>query len=179
MKPSISTGKEFIMEVLEKGKILSIKAGQRFPIKKILVDAGIVLILIWGIFAYLVLFLSQQGNELFPYFIPITLLLVVPLIAGILIRQFRNYREIIFDGERGALSLKGMGGWRQLSFHEIKALRVETYRFKKNLLLYRLVTVLSSGKTLRLIQDVPEKEALNSLAKKAGALLKKPLKVDP
>jgi len=167
------------MEVLEKGKTLSIKAGKRFPIKKTLVDAGIVLILIWGIFTYLVLFLSQQGRELFPYFIAITLLLVVPLVSGILIRQSRHYREIVFDGERGVLFLKGVWSWRQLSFHEIKTLQVEKYRFKRNLLLYRLEVILSSGKTLRLIQDVPEKEALNSLSKKAGALLKKPFKADP
>lgn len=167
------------MEVLEKGKTLSIKAGQRFPIKKTLVDAGIVLILIWGIFTYLVLFLSQQGRELFTYFIAITLLLVVPLVSGILIRQSRHYREIIFNGERDMLSLKGVWSWRQVSFHEIKALQVEKYRFKRNILLYRLDVVLSSGKTIRLIQDVPEKEALNSLCKKAGALLKKPFKVDP
>ena len=167
------------MEVLEKGKILSIKAGQRFPIKKTLVDAGIVLILIWGIFTYLVLFLSQKGRELFPYFIAITLLLVVPLVSGILIRQSRHCREIIFNGERGLLSLKGVWSWQQVSFHEIKALRVEKYRFKRNILLYRLDVVLSSGKTVRLIQDVPEKEALNSLAKKAGALLKKPFNPDP
>ena len=167
------------MEVLEKGKTLSIKADQRFPIKKMLVDAGIVLILIWGIFTYLVLFLSQQGSELFPYFIAITLLLVVPLVSGILIRQSRHYREIIFDEEKGLLSLKGVWSWRQVSFHEIKALRVEKYRFKRNILLYRLDVVLSSGKTIRLIQDVPEKEALNSLCKKAGDLLKKSFKVDP
>ena len=166
------------MEVLEKEKTLSIKAGQRFPIKKILVDAGIVLILIWGIFTYLVLFLSQEGKELFPYFIAITLLLVGPLVSGILLRQSRHYREIIFDGERGVLSLKGVWNWRQLSFHEIKALQVEKYRFKRNILLYRLDVVLSSGKTIRLIRDVPEKEALNSLGKKMGALLKKPFKVD-
>ena len=167
------------MEVLEKGKTLSIIEVQRFPIKKILVDAGIVLILIWGIFTYLVLFLSQQGSELFPYFIAITLLLVVPLVSGILIRQSRHYREIIFDGERGVVSLKGMWSSRQVSSHEIKALQVEKYRFKRNLLLYRFIVVLSSGKAIRLIQDVPEKEALNSLCKKAGALLKKPLKIDP
>ena len=167
------------MEVLEKGKTLSIKAGQRFPLKKIFVDAGVVLILIWGIFVYLVLFLSQHGRELFPYFIAMTLLLVAPLVSGILIRQSRHYREVIFDGERGVLSLKGLWNWRQVSFHEIKALQVEKYRFKRNLFLYRLDVILSSGKTIRLIQDVPEKEALYSLAKKAGALLKKPLKVDP
>ena len=167
------------MEVLETRKNLTIKAAQRFPIKKIIVDAGIVLILIWGIFTYLVLFLSQQGSELFPYFIAITLLLVVPLVSGILIRQSRHYREIIFDEEKGLLSLKGVWSWRQVSFHEIKALRVEKYRFKRNILLYRLDVVLSSGKTVRLIQDVPEKEALNSLAKKAGALLKKPFNPDP
>jgi len=167
------------MEVLEKGKTLSIKAGQRFPIKKTLVDAGIVLILIWGIFTYLVLFLSQQDRELFPYFIAITLLLVVPLVSGILIRQSRHYREIVFDGERDMLSLKGVWGWRQVSFHEINELQVNKYRFKKKLFLYRLDVVLSSGKTLRLIQEVPDKEALYSLGKKAGDLIKKPFKVKP
>lgn len=167
------------MEVLEKGKTLSIKAGQRFPIKKTLVDAGIVLILIWGIFTYLVLFLSQQGRELFPYFIAITLLLVVPLVSGILIRQSRHYREIIFNGERGVLSLKGVWGRRHVSFHEIKGLQVNKYRFKRYVFLYRLDVVLSSGKTLRLIQEVPDKEALYSLGKKAGDLIKKPFKVKP
>lgn len=166
------------MEVLEKGKTLSIKAGQRFPINKILIDAGIVLILIWGIFAYLVLFLSQKREEILPYFILITLLLLVPLVSGILIRQFRNYREIIFDGEGGVLTFKGLWRRRQVSFKEIKTLQVETYRFKRNLLLYRFDVIFSSGKTIRLIQDVPDKEALYSLAKKAGSLLKKPLKVD-
>ena len=77
------------------------------------------------------------------------------------------------------LSLKGVWSWQQVSFHEIKALQVEKYRFKRNILLYRLDVVLSSGKTVRLIQDVPEKEALHSLAKKAGALLKKPFNPDP
>ena len=167
------------MEVLEKGKTVSIKAGQRFTIKKTLVDAGIVLILVWGIFAYLVLFLSQKGAEILPYFIAITLLLVVPLVAGILIRQSRQYREIVFDGESGVLTFKGLWSRRQVSFGEIKELQVEKYRFKRNLLLYRLDVVLSSGKTLRLIQDVQDKEALRSLGKKASTLLKKPISVNP
>ncbi len=167
------------MEVLEKGKTLSIKAVQRFPIKKVLVDAGIVLILIWGIFAYLVLFLSQKGAEILPYFIAIALLLIVPLVAGILIRQSRQYSEIVFDGESGVLSLKGVWSRRHVSFGEIKGLQVNKYRFKRYVFLYRLDVVLSSGKTLRLIQEVPDKEALYSLGKKAGDLIKKPFKVKP
>ena len=167
------------MEVLEKGKTLSIKAGQRFPIKKTLVDAGIVLILIWGIFTYLVLFLSQQGREILPYFIAITLLLVVPLVSGILIRQSRHYREILFDGERDLLSVRGVWRRRQFSFDEINELQVNKYRFKKKLFLYRFDVALSSGKTLRLIQDIQDKEGLCLLGQKVKRLARKPLNVNP
>lgn len=167
------------MEVLEKGKTLAIKAGQRFPIKKILVDAGIVLILIWGIFTYLVFFLSQQGREILPYFIAITLLLVVPLVSGILIRQSRHYREILFDGERDLLSVRGVWRRRQFSFDEINELQVNKYRFKKKLFLYRFDVALSSGKMLRLIQDIQDKEALCLLGQKVKRLARKPLNVNP
>ena len=74
--------------------------------------------------------------------------------------------------------LKVCGDDGRVFFKKKKTLQVETYRFKRKLLLYRFDVIFSSGKTIRLIQDVPDKEALYSLAKKAGSLLKKPLKVD-
>ena len=162
------------MEVLEKGKTILIHAGQKFPIKSLLVDAGIVLILIWGVFAVLVLFFSQAGREMFPYFFAVTLLLIVPLVSAILIRRTRHYREVLFDGESGVLSLKGM--WRswEISFNEIKGFQVNRYRYKRDLFLYRLDVVLSSGNTFRLIQDVPDKGALSSLGKRLRDLVKKP-----
>lgn len=165
------------MEVLEKGKSISIHAGEKFPIKRIIVDAGVILILIWGVFAILVYFFSRAGGEMFPYFIAISLLLVVPLVSGILIRQSRRYREILFDGERKVLSLRGV--WRswQVSFEEIRGFQVNKYRFKKDLFLYRFEVLLSSGKILRLIQDVPDKDPLCSLGEKVGELVKRPLHV--
>ncbi len=162
------------MEVLQKGKAISINAGQKFPIKEMLGDAGIVLILIWGIFAVLVLFFSQAGGEMFPYFIAITLLLIVPLVSGILIRQSRHHREILFDGEGGVLSIRGIWRWRHVSFAEIREFQVNKY-FKRDLFLYRLDVVLSSGKILQLIQDVPDKRALCSLGEKVRDLVNKPL----
>ncbi|UCD70911.1 MAG: hypothetical protein JSW70_07880 [Syntrophobacterales bacterium] len=165
------------MEVLEKGKSISIHAGGKFPIKNILVDAGIVIILIWGVFAILVYFFSQPGGEILPYFIAITLLLVAPLVFYILIRQSRHYRNILFNGERKVLFLRGI--WRswQVPFEEIRGFQVNKYRFKGDLFLYRFDAVLSSGTTLRLIQDVPDKAALCSLGEKVGDLVKKPLHV--
>lgn len=165
------------MEVLEKGKSISIYTGEKSPIKDILVDAGIVIILIWGVFTVLVYFFSQDAGEMLPYFIAITLLLVVPLISGILIRQSRRYREIHFDGERKVLSLRGV--WRswQVPFEEIRGFQVNKYLFKRDLFLYRFEVLLSSGKTLRLVQDVPDSEPLRSLGEKVRELVKRPLHV--
>lgn len=165
------------MEVLEKGKSISIHTGGRSPIKNILVDAGIVIILIWGVFTVLVYFFSRSGREMLPYFIAISLLLVVPLVSGILVRQSRRYREIIFDGERKVLSLRGI--WRswQVPFEEIRGFQVNKYPFKRDLFLYRFEAILSSGKILRLIQDVPDSEPLHSLGEKVRELVKRPLHV--
>ena len=165
------------MEVLEKGKSISIHTGEKSPIKMIIVDAGIILILIWGVFAVLVYFFSQAGGKMLPYFIAISLLLAVPLVSGILIRQSRRYREILFDGERKELSLRGV--WRswQVPFEEIRGFQVNTYRFKRDIFLYRFDVVLSSGKILRLVQDVPDSEPLCSLGERVGELVKRPLKV--
>jgi hypothetical protein len=165
------------MEVLEKGKSISIHTGEKSPIKNILVDAGIVIILIWGVFTVLVYFFSQPGGEMLPYFIAITLLLVVPLVSGILIRQSRRYKEIHFDGERKVLSLRGV--WRswQVPFEEIQGFQVNRYRFKKDLFLYRFEAIHSSGKILRLVQDVPDSEPLRSLGEKVRELVKRPLHV--
>jgi hypothetical protein len=165
------------MEVLEKGKSISIHTGEKSPMKNILVDAGIVIILIWGVFIVLVYFFSKAGREMFPYFIAITLLLVVPLVSGILIRQSRRYREILFDGERKVLSLRGV--WRswQVPFEEIRGFQVNKYLFKRDLFLYRFEVLLSSGKILRLVQDVPDSEPLRSLGEKVRELAKRPLHV--
>ena len=40
------------VEIIEKGKTISINAGHKFPFKKILVDAGIVSVLVWGVFGF-------------------------------------------------------------------------------------------------------------------------------
>ena len=165
------------MEVREKGKSISIHTGEKSPIKNILADEGIVIILIWGVFAVLVYFFSQPSGEMLPYFIAITLLLVVPLVFGILIRQSRRYKEIHFDGERKVLSLRGV--WRswQVPFEEIQGFQVNRYRFKKDLFLYRFEAIHSSGKILRLVQDVPDSEPLRSLGEKVRELVKRPLHV--
>lgn len=165
------------MEVLEKGKSISIDAGKKFPIKDMLGEAGIVLILIWGVFAVLVRFFSHAGGQILPYFIAIALLLVVPLVSVILIRQSRHYGRILFDGERRVLSFRGLWRRQQVSFDEIRGFQVNKYRFKRDLFLYRFDLVLSSGKTLRLIQDVADKGSLYSLGEKVGDLVKRPLNI--
>lgn len=165
------------MEVLEKEKVISVNAGRGLPIREIIEDAGIVLILIWGIFIVLVFFFSLSGREVLPYFIGITLLLVIPLVLSILIRQSRHYAKILFDGERGVVMIKGVWRWRQVSFNDIKGFQVNRYRFQRDLFLHRLDLILSSGKTLRLIQDVPDEGALFLLGKKVRDLVKKPLNI--
>ena len=121
------------MEVLEKGKILSIFAGKEFSIRSMCVDAGIV-----------------------PYFISITLLLLVPFGFGILLRQSRQFMEVLFDGERQMLLLRRLWRRQQVSFDQINGLQISKYRFKKSLFLYRFEVVLTTGETLRLIQGVPD-----------------------
>lgn len=166
------------MEILQKGKTISIITRQKLPIKEILFDAGIALILIWGVFIFLVIFSLQPIKEILPYFIAITFLLLVPLVSGILIRRARHNRKILLDGEKGTLLFKGIVRQKRFTFKEIKELKVSKYRFKKGLFLYRFGIVLFSGKVLRLIQDVPDKEALCSLGEKVENLIKKPLSID-
>ncbi len=165
------------MEVVEKGKTISVHGAEKVPVKKILLDAVILLILIWGVFAALLLFSSQPGWGLLPYFIAITLLLTVPLVSGVLIRQSRYHRNIFFDGEEKVLTLRGI--WRawQISFDEIREFQVKKYRLKRDVFLYRLDVRLASGKIRRLIQDVPDKGVLSSLGEKIGRLVGKPLNV--
>lgn len=165
------------MEVLEKGETISIHPGQKFPITKVMKESGIVLILIWGVFVVLVLFFLRTGREILPYFIAFTLLLVVPLVSAILIRQSRYYRTVVFDGERGVLSLQGIWRRREVPFDKIAGFQVNRYRFKRDVFLYRLEVVLCSEKILRLIQDVPDKGALSSLGEKIRDLVQKPLNV--
>jgi hypothetical protein len=162
------------MEVISKGRTIRIQSGQGFPFKGLFLDAAVVLILVWGIFLSLVFFFSQPGGVIFPYFIGITLLLLIPLITGILIRHARHYRDVFFDDRKRMLSIKGL--WRRhlVSYNDISCFKINTSRYKDGSRIYRLETVLSSGKTLQLIQDVPDKEAICDLGKKVGDLIKKP-----
>ncbi len=165
------------MDVLEKGKTISIKSNRKLPTKDLLVDAGFVLVLVWGVFTVLVVFFSQAAKEIVLYFMAISLLLVIPLVTGILIRQSRQFQEILFDGENGILSLKGMWRQRQIAFNDIKTFQINTYHTKRGTTLYRFEVALSSGRILRLIQDVPDKETLSPLGKKVGDLANKPLSI--
>ena len=163
------------MEIIEKGLTISINAGKRFPFKKLLTDAGIAIFFVWGVFCVLVIFLSHDVRELLPYFIAITLLLIIPLAAGVLIRHSRHYHEILIDGEKRHLSLKSLWRRQKVSFDAIKEFQVDQYRIKTGLFLYRLEAVPFSGKPLRLIQDVPDKQSLRSFGKKIEKLVDKPL----
>jgi hypothetical protein len=165
------------MEVVEKGKTISIKSNRKLPIRNLAVDTGFVLILVWGVFTVLVVFFSQAPKEIVLYFTAISLLLVIPLVTGILIRQSRQYQEIFFDGENSILSLKGMWRQRQIPFKDMKAFQINTSHTKRGIILYRFEVALLSGRILRLIQDVPDKEALGPLGKKVGDLAKKPLSI--
>lgn len=166
------------MEIIEKGPTISINAGKRFPFKKMLVDAAIILILVWGVFSILVIYLSYPARVILPYFIAITLLLLIPFLIGVLIRQYRHYHEILIDGDKRHLSLKSLWRKQQVSFDAIKEFQVDKYRIKTGLFLYRLEAVPFSGKPLRLIQDVPDKQSLRSFGKKIEKLVDKPVIVD-
>jgi hypothetical protein len=165
------------MEIIEKGHTISIHAGKRFPFKKILVDAAIFLILVWGVFSIFVIYLSYPTRVILPYFIAITLLLLIPFVSGVLIRQYRHYGEILIDGERRCLFLKSLWRKQQVSFDDIKEFQVDKYRIKTGLFLYRLEAVPLSGKPLRLIQDVPDKQSLQSFGRKIEKLVNKPLSI--
>jgi hypothetical protein len=166
------------MEIIEKGQTISIHAGKRFPFKKILVDAGIAVFSVWGVFCILVIFLSHDEAELLPYFIAITLLLTIPLVAGVLIRHSRHYGEILIDGEKKHLLLKNIWRKQQVLFDDIKEFQVVKYRIRSAIFLYRLEAVPFSGKPLRLIQDVPDKQSLRSFGKKIERLVGKTVIVD-
>jgi hypothetical protein len=164
------------MEVVEKEKTISIKSNRKLPFKDLLVDAGFILMLVWGVFTVLVVFFSQNAKEIVLYFTAISLLLVIPLVTGILIRQSQQFQEIFFDGENSILSLKGLWRQRQIAFNNIKAFQINSYRTKQGTTLYRFEVALLSDRILRLIQDVPDKETLNPLGKKVGDLAKKLLR---
>ncbi|NIQ39922.1 MAG: hypothetical protein GTN81_15235 [Proteobacteria bacterium] len=167
------------MEVIEKDKTIFIHGGKPFPIRKILIDGCGVLVLVWGVFAFLVFFSGRSGRDIFPYFVAISLLLLVPMLLGILIRQSRYHRRILFDGEKEILFLRGL--WRvwQVPFDQVREFQIDKYRLKRDIFLYRLNVVLHSGKTLRLVHDVPDRDVLGSLGNKVGELVRKPLKKGP
>ena len=158
------------MEIIEKGDSIRIHAGVKCPFRKIIVDASLVVILVWGVFGVLVAYLSHPAGQILPYFLGITLLLLIPLVAGILMRYARHYDEILIDGAKGVINAEGFGRQRQVSFDEIKEFRVNQYRFRKDQTLFRLEAVIASGKPLRLLQDVPDDRSLSLLAKKLHTL---------
>ena len=166
------------MEIFEKGQTISINAGKRFPFKKILVDAAIAVVFVWGVFCVLVIFLSHDAGELLPYFMALTLLLIIPLISGVLIRHSRHCGEVLIDGEKRLICLKCLWRKQLVSFDDIKEFQVNKYRTKPGLFLYRLEAALFSGKPLRLIQDVPDKQSLRSFSIKIEKLVKKPFSID-
>ncbi len=165
------------MEIIEKGPTISINAGKQFPFKKILVDAGIAVILVWGLFSILVIYMSYPVRVILPFFIAITLLLIIPLVLGVLIRQYRHYGEILIDIENKFIVAKWPWRKQQISFDDIRDFQVQKYRIKTGLFLYRLEAILLSGKSLRLIQDVPDQQSLCSFGRKIEELVNKPLTV--
>ena len=154
------------MEIVEKGKTSSIKSNRKFPTKKLTVDAGFFLILVWGVFTVLVLFFSQPAKEIIIYFMAISLLLVIPLVAGILILQSRQFQKILINGENSILSLKGLWRQRQIAFKDIKDFQINRYPTKQGTTLYRFEVALLSGRILQLIKDVQIKRPSVPLAKK-------------
>ena len=167
------------MEVHEKGKNISIHPGHKMPFARLIMSVTGVLALIWGIFVILVLYFARSGHDMLPYFVAITLLLVIPFSAGILIRQTRYHRAIFFDAEKETLFFKGL--WRswQVPFEQIREFQVHEYRLRRSVTLCRFEVALSSGKTLPLIIDVPDREELRTLGERVSALVKRPLKVSP
>jgi hypothetical protein len=165
------------MEIHERGDTLSIQPGQKIQLGGTLWPAAGILILIWAVFGVLVSFYSRRTGEILPYFVAVSLLLMVPLVLGLLIRQSRYHKMIRFDGSKGLLCLDGMWGSRRVPFDMIERFEMEQYRLKRDILLYRLIVRLVSGKTLRLVQDVPDRESLCILGERVGRLARKPLKV--
>ncbi len=165
------------MEVCESGKTITIKSSRKFPIKTLLLDATSVLFLVWGVFTVLVVFFSQTAGEILLYFVAITLLLIVPLVIGILLRQTRQYEEILFNGEIGILAIKGVWRRYRIPLNAIKELQIKKYRYKQGIYLYRLEAIRYAGKTLKLVRDVPEIESIKSLGKKLEDLIKRPLRL--
>jgi hypothetical protein len=167
------------MEVHEKGKNISIYPGGKMPLARLIMSVTGVLALIWGIFVILLLYFARSGHDMLPYFVAISLLLVVPFAVGILIRQSRYHRAIFFDGDNGILLFKGI--WRswQVPFEQITAFHVREYHLTRDVPLCRFEVALSSGKTVPLIMDVPKREELRALGERVSGLVKRPLKVTP
>lgn len=161
------------MEIIETDSSIVIRADQKFPFKSILIDAGIVLALVWGIFGVMIIYFAHPSGQILPYFLAITLLLLVPLVAGILFRYSRHYYEIFINGEKRAILVKGYWHKQQASFDDIKEFQVNKYRFRKDRFLYRLDVILTSGNPIRLIQDVPDERSLRSFGRRMQNLIKR------
>lgn len=162
------------MEVIQKGRTISIRPTDKLPVHATLRDAGIILVLIWAVFVVLVVFFAHDPSRIIPYFGALTLLVVVPLASGLWIKQARHNREVVVDGNRGLLLVKSPGRRQRFALDKIKTLQVKKYRYKTNLLLHRLEVELTSGRTALLIGDVQDEQSLVALGQKIGDVLNKP-----
>jgi len=162
------------MQVSQKGKIVHIQPTAKLPVWRIARDAGLLLVLIWGLFAFFSLFQSQPTAALAPYFIALSAFILIALLFGLLLRHSRHYRPIVFDAHQRSLSAKGLGRQKMIPFDDITALRLHEYRYKRGQSLYRLEAVRVSQKTFAIIRDVPHPEPLYSLGKKMGKMSRIP-----
>lgn len=162
------------MQVSQKGNIIHIQPTAKLPLKRIGRDLGLLLCLIWGLFAYFTLFQSQPAAGLAPYFIALTFFILISLFVGLFLRHTRHYQHILFDAHQKILSTKGFGRQTVIPFDDITTLRLHKYRYKRGQSLYRLEAVRVSQKTFAIIRDVPHPEPLYSLGKKMGKMSRIP-----
>ena len=166
------------MEIIQDGKTILIQAPGKLPTKRILGEAGVVLSLIWGLFAVGFLFFSPKSRGLFPYFVTITLFLIIPLIFGLVLRKARHFSEVLFDANENMLTTKGILRRQEIPFESITEFNIKRCRYRSGSFLFQLNAVLISGKSLPLIRDVPDPRSLHPLGKKLGRLTQKPFQAD-
>ena len=162
------------MQISQKGNIIHIQPTAKLPLWRIGRDVGLLLCLIWGLFAFFTLFQSQPAAGLAPYFIALTLFILISLFVGLFLRHTRHYQHILFDAHQRILSARGMGRQRTIPFDDIEALHLHKYHYKRGHFLFRLEAVLGVKKTFAIIRDVPQPEPLHELGKKMGKMSRIP-----
>lgn len=162
------------MQVSQRGKIIQIQPSQKLPLKRVGRDVGLLLLLIWGLFAFFTLLQSQPAGPLAPYFIALTAFILIAVFLGLVLRYRRHYLHIVFDAQQKILSTRGIWWYRTISFDDIDCLRLHKYRYKRGQFLFRLEAVLRAGKTIAIIRDVPQSEPLYRLGKKLDRIARIP-----